>query len=154
MAYGRASLESARYADAERVLVDFAKRFPDDVGVLGLLTRLHREQGRFEKAVEAPAAPAAPVAFDAKATFGTVCGTCHGLEGKGDGVAAAGLNPKPAAFGDPEFWKTRDEAHIKKVIKEGGAAVGKSPMMAPFGAQFNDEQIAALAAHVMSFKPQ
>ena len=106
------------------------------------------------KPVEAPAAPAAPVAFDAKATFGTVCGTCHGLEGKGDGVAAAGLNPKPAAFGDPEFWKTRDEAHIKKVIKEGGASVGKSPMMAPFGAQFNDEQIAALAAHIMSFKPQ
>ena len=104
--------------------------------------------------LEAPAAPAAPVAFDAKATFGTVCGTCHGLEGKGDGVAAAGLNPKPAAFGDPEFWKTRDEAHIKKVIKEGGASVGKSPMMAPFGAQFNDEQIAALAAHIMSFKPQ
>lgn len=101
-----------------------------------------------------PAAPAEPVAFDAKATFGQVCGTCHGLEGKGDGVAAAGLNPKPAAFGDPEFWKTRDEAHIKKVIKEGGAAVGKSPMMAPYGAQFNDEQIAALAAHVLSFKPQ
>ena len=106
------------------------------------------------KPVEPPAAPAAPAAFDAKVTFGQVCGTCHGVEGKGDGVAAAGLNPKPAAFGDPEFWKTRDEAHIKKVIKEGGASVGKSPMMAPFGAQFNDEQIAALAAHIMSFKPQ
>ena len=52
LAYGRASLEGARYAEAERVLVDYAKRFPDDVGVLGLLTRLHREQGRFERAVE------------------------------------------------------------------------------------------------------
>ena len=120
-------------------------RHPRDPAALGFV---------LAEVVEAPAAPAAPVAFDAKATFGTVCGTCHGLEGKGDGVAAAGLNPKPAAFGDPEFWKTRDEAHIKKVIKEGGASVGKSPMMAPFGAQFNDEQIAALAAHVMSFKPQ
>lgn len=100
-----------------------------------------------------PAAPE-PVAFDARTTFNTVCATCHGIEGKGDGAAAAALNPKPAAFGSSEFWADgKDKAHIMKVIKEGGAAVGKSPLMAAYGGQYTDEQISELADIVMGFKP-
>lgn len=54
---------------------------------------------------EAPAAEAAkknPVARDAKSTeqgkkVSVVnCASCHGAAGKGDGAAAAALNPKPA----------------------------------------------------------
>lgn len=37
------------------------------------------------------------VAYGAK-TFKTNCSTCHGEAGKGDGVAAAGMNPKPRNF--------------------------------------------------------
>ena len=119
--------------------------------------------GGNEKAAEpaepAPAAepkaaePAPEAAFDAKTTFKTVCASCHGEAGKGDGPAAAALNPKPAAFGDASFWETRDRAHIMKVIKEGGAAVGKSPLMVAYGTQFNDEQIGQIADVVMGFKP-
>ena len=90
---------------------------------------------------------------DGKAVFGTYCGTCHGAEGAGDGAAAAGLDPKPANLNEAEFWKTRDEASIRKVVTEGGAAVGKSPLMAAWGAVLSKEQLDAVVKYVVSKKP-
>lgn len=104
-----------------------------------------------EPTAAAPEPKAAP--FEAKTAFKTVCASCHGDTGEGNGPAAAALNPKPAAFGDPKFWESRDRAHIVKVITEGGAAVGKSPVMVGYGAQYNPEQIGQLADLVMSYKP-
>ncbi len=93
-------------------------------------------------------------AFDAKVTFETVCGACHGLTGAGDGPAGEVLDPKPSSFADAAFWTDeRDDAYLAKVITEGGASVGKSPLMAPFGGQFDEAQVAALVEHVKSFKP-
>lgn len=40
-----------------------------------------------------------------KKTFTTVCASCHGNEGKGDGAAGVALNPKPRNFLDPNGWK-------------------------------------------------
>ena len=105
------------------------------------------------KTPEPPPEPVA-AAFDAKVTFETVCGACHGLTGAGDGVAGAALDPKPTSFTDAAFWtEERDDAYLAKVITEGGASVGKSPLMAPFGGQFDEAQVAALVEHVKSFKP-
>ncbi|MFL5320727.1 MAG: urate hydroxylase PuuD [Myxococcaceae bacterium] len=67
----------------------------------------------------------------ARAYFGMVCISCHGAAGQGDGLAAAALNPKPRNFTDPEWQKSVTDEHLKKIILEGGAAVGKSPMMPP-----------------------
>jgi len=53
---------------------------------------------------EEAAAVANPVAVSdgsiaaGQATYAQNCAACHGAEGKGDGAAAAGLNPKPADF--------------------------------------------------------
>jgi len=104
---------------------------------------------------EPPPAPEPEVAeFDAKGTFETICGACHGPEGKGDGPAGAALNPTPADFSNPEFWNDeRTDAHLKKVITEGGAAAGKSPLMAPYGGQFEEAEIDALIAHIKTLKP-
>lgn len=85
-------------------------------------------------------------------TYATTCATCHGDTGKGDGVAAAALDPKPADFTQAAFWTDRDDAHLAKVIKEGGAAVGKSPLMAPFGGALSDEQIKELVAYLKTLK--
>lgn len=90
-----------------------------------------------EPAAAAPAAvPAAPVpavakgpADEVKEVFATRCSTCHGVAGKGDGVAAAALNPKPRDITDKAWQKSVTDDHLKKVIVEGGAAVGKSPLM-------------------------
>ena len=61
--------------------------------------------------------------------FKTRCSVCHGLEGKGDGPGATGLNPKPRNLSDPEWQKSVDDAYIEKIIQYGGLAVGKSAMM-------------------------
>jgi mono/diheme cytochrome c family protein len=95
------------------------------------------------------ALPATALA-DGASDYQTYCSTCHGTGGKGDGAAAAAMDPKPADFSNPDFYKTRDDALLTKVIKEGGAAVGKSAMMAPWGSVLNDEQIKAVVAHIKS----
>ncbi|MBI3741084.1 MAG: c-type cytochrome [Chloroflexi bacterium] len=40
-----------------------------------------------------------------KTAFESYCAACHGLGGRGDGVAASALNPKPANFTDKEFMQ-------------------------------------------------
>ncbi len=108
-----------------------------------------------QPAAEAPAPTPTPepVAFDARQTFNTVCATCHGTEGLGDGPAGQALNPKPASFADASFWETRDRDHVVKVITEGGASVGKSALMIAYGSTYDAEQIGQLADIVMSYKP-
>lgn len=116
-------------------------------------------------APEAAKEEAAPAAADAneagKKLFTTYCVACHGEGGGGDGVAGASLNPKPASFADAAFWTEanskgamRTDEHLGKVIKEGGAAVGLSPLMAPWGAVIKtDEDLNSIVAYVKSFKP-
>ncbi len=68
---------------------------------------------------------------EADSVYATVCTTCHGPAGKGDGPTAMVLNPKPANFTDPAFHKARTDEQLDKVILNGGASVGRSSMMPP-----------------------
>lgn len=88
---------------------------------------------------------------DGAATYAATCTACHGAAGHGDGAAAAALPVKPANFSDPAFWSTRKDDQVKKAIKEGGAAIGKSPMMAP-NPQLTDAQLNELVAYLKTFK--
>lgn len=89
---------------------------------------------------------------EAERHFTTLCVTCHGASGKGDGPAGKALKPAPANFTDPAFQKGRTDEQLAKVILEGGAAVGKSPVMPP-NPQYKarPEVIKALVAKVRSF---
>jgi mono/diheme cytochrome c family protein len=99
-------------------------------------------QAPAEQPAAAPAAPAAEVSpaamAEAKSTFDSVCVTCHGATGEGNGPASAGFPVKPRAFSDPEWQKSVTDEHIRKVIVEGGPAVGKSPLM-PGNPQLKDK---------------
>ena len=68
---------------------------------------------------------------EAKEIFKTRCATCHGATGTGDGAAAAALNPKPRNYHDGAWQKSVTDEQIEKTIVQGGAAVGKSPLMPP-----------------------
>lgn len=59
------------------------------------------------------------------------CVTCHGPDGGGDGPGAAALEVKPRSFKDPTWQASADNERIKKVIVEGGAAVGLNAAMNP-----------------------
>jgi mono/diheme cytochrome c family protein len=100
----------------------------------------------------APAPPAVDPAAEAETIFSTRCASCHGLTGAGDGMAAAALNPKPRAFGDKAWQASVDDNHLAKVIVEGGAAVGKSALMAP-NADLKDKPdvVKALIAKIRSY---
>lgn len=88
---------------------------------------------------------------EARDIFKMRCATCHGEKGAGDGPGAAALDPKPRDFRDPAWQKSVTDEHIKKVIVGGGAAVGKSPAMAPNpDLKGKDATLSALVAHVRS----
>jgi mono/diheme cytochrome c family protein len=83
-----------------------------------------------------------------KKLYGQFCVTCHGESGKGDGAAAAALNPKPRDHTDKEYMSKMSDDDMLKVIKNGGASVGKSPLMPPWGASLKDNQIQDIIAYV------
>jgi hypothetical protein len=58
-------------------------------------------------------------------------GALAGPTGAGDGPSAPALVPHPRNFRDVAWQKAVTDAEIEKAIGEGGAAVGKSPMMPP-----------------------
>ena len=86
------------------------------------------------------------------------CMACHGVEGKGDGAAAAALNPKPRSFVVGEFMFDADGDGAKGtaqdltlIINKGAAAFGGSMFMAARPDLVGDE-LAALIAYVQSLK--
>jgi mono/diheme cytochrome c family protein len=83
-----------------------------------------------------------------KETFQTTCAACHGAEGKGDGVAAAALDPKPRNLSDAAYVSTLTDEHLYKVISEGGASVGLSPMMAAWGGTLSEQDIWNVIAYI------
>ena len=83
-----------------------------------------------------------------KETFQNTCAACHGPEGKGDGVAAASLDPKPRNLTDAAFMSTQSDDRIYKVISEGGASVGLSPMMAAWGGTLSEQDIWNVIAYI------
>jgi mono/diheme cytochrome c family protein len=84
-----------------------------------------------DKAEPPPTSTTATPPMTAAQIFSTRCATCHGADGKGDGPASAALNPKPRDYTSEEWQKSVTDAQIKKTIVEGGASVGKSPLMVP-----------------------
>jgi mono/diheme cytochrome c family protein len=95
-------------------------------------------------------APSADAVATAKATFAQRCVPCHGATGSGDGPASASLNPKPRNYTDASWQASVDDAYIEKIIKFGGAAVGKSPAM-PNNPDLAPDVITALKDIVRGF---
>ncbi|RIL00867.1 MAG: hypothetical protein DCC71_18340 [Proteobacteria bacterium] len=91
-----------------------------------------------------------PDAARGAALYATNCASCHGPGGDGDGPASAALEPKPAKHSDGAYMNALSNEHLFKVIKEGGPAVGKSPLMAPWGGTLTDAQIWDLVAFTRS----
>ncbi len=94
------------------------------------------------------ASPAAGDAVAGKAKYDTLCVTCHGPTGLGDGAAAAALTPKPRNFRDTAYMAKKTDADLAKVIKEGGAAAGLSASMPPWGSMLTDADIANVVAYI------
>ena len=76
-----------------------------------------------------PLAAQAQDAAAGKEIYEQYCALCHGPQGKGDGSLSANLDPKPRNHTDGAYMNTLTDAHLLKVVGEGGAAAGLSPIM-------------------------
>ena len=105
--------------------------------------------------------PAKPIpASDGAAMFKGWCGPCHGVSGKGDGPAAAALNPKPADL--TQFAKRRNGTFSAKDFEDklNGMAMTPAhgsvemPVWGPIFRQLGNEQlrIVNLRKHVESLQ--
>ncbi len=92
-----------------------------------------------KKSQQQPPPPVdSPDVVEARQTFHTLCATCHGEGGRGDGIAAANLNPKPRNYTDKAWQASVTDDQIRYIILNGGASVGKSALM-PASPQFKDK---------------
>jgi mono/diheme cytochrome c family protein len=83
-----------------------------------------------------------------KATYDKICAMCHGPTGKGDGPTAAVLNPKPRNHTDGQYMNVLKDDYLFKIIKDGGASVGKAQLMPAWGAQIKDPDIWNVIAYI------
>lgn len=103
----------------------------------------------------APVAPAAaapaPLPYEAglgKVTFTHYCQTCHGESGAGDGFNAFNLDPHPRDLSDPQFQKKKSDADLADAIRRGGAGVGLSALMPPWGHTLSDSQVGEVVLYL------
>ena len=83
------------------------------------------------------------VIFEGKGT----CFNCHGMDGGGNGPAAAQLNPSPRNFQHHGFWRHRTEGEIFWVIKYGSPGTA----MIGFGPVLSDEEIWSVIQYERTF---
>jgi mono/diheme cytochrome c family protein len=74
-----------------------------------------------EKAKKSPIASSTKVAAQGKKLAQVNCVSCHGTSGKGDGAAAAALNPKPADWTSPKIQSETDGELFWKITTGRGA---------------------------------
>jgi mono/diheme cytochrome c family protein len=83
-----------------------------------------------------------------RAFYQQYCSMCHGPQGKGNGPAAAAMNPKPRDHTDGRYMNTLSDAHLATVISEGGAAVQRSPLMPSWKGTLSPQQIADVITYL------
>ena len=87
-----------------------------------------------------------------KQKFNTLCVSCHGEKGDGQGPVGKTLNPPPRDFTKGEFKYGGTDQDIFDVISNGAAAKGGSPLMAPWGAIVSEKERWGLVKYVRSLK--
>jgi mono/diheme cytochrome c family protein len=78
------------------------------------------------------------------------CSFCHGPKGEGKGVAGEALDPPPADFTKPDFWKKTTEVQIRDVIANGKPGTA----MVPFRTSLKPDEIDAVGAYLKQFAPR
>ena len=119
--------------------------------------------GCSKKAKDAqPVAATAPVTVESiplsyelrlgRETYRHYCMTCHGEGGAGDGFNAFNLDPHPRDYSDPAFQKKKSDTELADAIRRGGAGVGLSALMPPWGRTLSDPQINQVVLYIRTLE--
>ncbi len=87
-----------------------------------------------------------------KQVFHTYCAGCHGDRGQGDGFNAFSLDPHPRDLSDPAFQKKVTNADLADVVRRGGAGVGLSSLMPPWGHTLDPRRTDAVVVYIRSLR--
>ncbi len=108
---------------------------------------------RLARADEAVAVAAAPrsALSPAAAKYEAVCARCHGLDGKGEpGAQEGGMAPRPD-FTDPAWQARTSDEQLRRIVLEGGTAVGKSRDMPAWRGFFDEDELDDLVEKLRAF---
>jgi len=81
-------------------------------------------------------------------SYATFCVPCHGAKGDADTEFAKTLKPPPTAHSNGAYMNSLSDDYLFRIIKEGGFAVGKAPVMPAWGGSLSDEEIRDVVAFV------
>ncbi|MEC9374821.1 MAG: cytochrome c [Pseudomonadota bacterium] len=78
------------------------------------------------------------------------CADCHGLTGAAD-VVVMHMDETPHDQRDTEYMQKLTDAYLYIAVCRGGAGIGKSVVMSPWGDFFSDQEIKDLIAWMRTF---
>jgi mono/diheme cytochrome c family protein len=87
-----------------------------------------------------------------KRAFQHYCQSCHGETGAGDGFNAFNLDPRPRDLSDPAFQRKKTDAELADAIQRGGAGVGLSALMPPWGRTLSRAEIEQVVLYLRTLK--
>src|SRR5215472_11951518 len=89
-----------------------------------------------------------PALLRGQQAFNQYCSTCHGAEGKGDGISAQHLPITPQDLTVGAQLNPLPDSFLYDVIAHGAQSVGLSPLMPAFKPYLSDVQINEVIKYV------
>jgi cytochrome c oxidase cbb3-type subunit 3 len=110
---------------------------------------LRKEPEAAAKMLRAEGEHVEPSAKLGRAVFAGRCALCHGPEGRGDGKLASVItNPPPF-----NLTKSRlEDGYLREIITKGGAEMGRSPRMPPWGGDLTSAEIQSVMMHLKTLR--
>ena len=81
--------------------------------------------------------------------FQTRCALCHGRTGEGDGKMARVIKDPPP-FNLTE--SVMPDAYLTRIISDGGAALGRSPQMPPWGGELSASELQSVLLYIKTLR--
>jgi hypothetical protein len=83
--------------------------------------------------------------------YDSICVTCHGPDGRGGVNLELEKVVKPPDFTDCGFANREPDRGFLAVAHNGGPARGFSPLMAPWGGTYTEEELSLAVSHIRTF---
>ncbi len=147
--YAQRGVSSVVQLESGEILVTTLGAASEASGEVLILVRAD-EADVVERNDEVKAVPAEYDESAAAGSFAVNCARCHGVKGDGQGPDASMLGVDLPDLTSPLYHFQRSAEDIHAVIEKGGAALGMSPMMPPWGEFLQAQEIDHLVIYIQS----